>query len=190
LFLKHGHSPACSRPRRLSMAVERHGGGAQPPQRSKRGGGEARSPSRRAGAFKDTLADDIDSVFSIFSHIAWTFSSKLSKSRTGDRPQAIHNYFAYRLHESRRRLRLFFRDGRVALLIGVVFLFACIVLREFIFAVGSGATADIASEGLLIVGWVAMWRPLEIFLYDWRPIRRRCQVFAKLSEMPVIVRAA
>jgi CBS domain-containing protein len=79
-------------------------------------------------------------------------------------------------------------DG--SLLIDAAILFACIVLREFIFAVGSGATADIASEGLLIVGWVAMWRPLEIFVYDWRPIRRRCQVFAKLSEMPVIVRAA
>jgi hypothetical protein len=115
---------------------------------------------------------------------------QLPSGNAPDLPQAIHNYFAYRLHESRRRLRLFFRDGRVALLIGVAFLFACIVLREFIFAVGSGATADIASEGLLIVGWVAMWRPLEIFVYDWRPIRRRCQVFAKLSEMPVIVRAA
>jgi hypothetical protein len=107
-----------------------------------------------------------------------------------DLPQAIHNYFAYRLHESQRRLRLFFRDGRIALFIGLAFLFACIVLRELAFAFGRGALEEIAAEGLLIVDWVAMWRPLEIFLYDWRPIRRRCQVFAKLSEIPVIVRAA
>jgi archaellum biogenesis protein FlaJ (TadC family) len=107
-----------------------------------------------------------------------------------DLPEAIHNYFAYRLHDNQRRLRLFFRDGRIALLIGLVFLFACIVLREFAFAFGRGAVAEIAGEGLLIVGWVAMWRPLEIFLYDWRPIRRRCRVFAKLSEIPVIVRPA
>ena len=61
-----------------------------------------------------------------------------------DLPQAIHNYFAYRLHESRRRLRLFFREGRIALLIGLAFLFACILLREFAFALGRGAVAEIA----------------------------------------------
>jgi hypothetical protein len=117
-------------------------------------------------------------------------ADQLPTGNMPDLPQAIHNYFGYRLHESRRRLRLFFREGRIALLIGLAFLFACIVLREFAFALGRGAVAEIAQEGLLIVGWVAMWRPLEIFLYDWRPIRRRCQVFAKLSEIPVIVRQA
>jgi hypothetical protein len=116
-------------------------------------------------------------------------ADQLPDSDAPDLPQAIHNYFAYRLHESQRRLRLFFRDGRTALLIGLAFLFACIVLRELAFAFGRGAAAEIAGEGLLIVGWVAMWRPLEIFLYDWQPIRRRCQVFAKLAEIPVIVRA-
>jgi hypothetical protein len=39
----------------------------------------------------------------------------------------------------------------------------------------------------LIIGWVAMWRPLEIFLYEWVPIRRRCRILAKLAEMKVIV---
>jgi hypothetical protein len=43
-------------------------------------------------------------------------------------------------------------------------------------------------EGLYIVGWVAMWRPLEIFLYDWRPIWHRYRLFAKLSRIPVVVR--
>ena len=117
-------------------------------------------------------------------------ADQLPAGNVPDLPQAIHNYFAYRLHESQRRLRLFFREGRITLLIGLAFLFACIVLREFAFALGRGAVAEIVEEGLLIVGWVAMWRPLEIFLYDWRPIRRRCQVFAKLSEIPVIVRQA
>ncbi len=117
-------------------------------------------------------------------------ADQLPAGNVPDLSQAIHNYFGYRLHESRRRLRLFFREGRIALLIGLAFLFGCIVMREFAFALGRGAVAEIAQEGLLIVGWVAMWRPLEIFLYDWRPIRRRCQVFAKLSEIPVIVRRA
>jgi hypothetical protein len=43
---------------------------------------------------------------------------------------------------------------------------------------------------MLIAGWVAMWRPLQIFLYDWWPLRRRNRVFGKLSAMPVLVRAS
>jgi hypothetical protein len=105
-----------------------------------------------------------------------------------DLAQAIHNYFAYRVGETRRRLRFFFRDGRISLVAGLVFLFVCIALRQFVLAVGRSLAADIADEGLYIVGWVAMWRPLEIFLYDWRPIRHRLRLFAKLSQIPVIVR--
>jgi hypothetical protein len=42
---------------------------------------------------------------------------------------------------------------------------------------------------MLIIGWVAMWRPLEIFLYDWVPVRRRCRIFADLAQIPVVLRA-
>ncbi|HUR21430.1 MAG TPA: hypothetical protein VMZ90_11515 [Vicinamibacterales bacterium] len=45
--------------------------------------------------------------------------------------------------------------------------------------------ARVLREGLLIGGWVAMWRPLEIFLYDWWPIRTEPRLFERLSAMPV-----
>jgi hypothetical protein len=63
------------------------------------------------------------------------------------------------------------------------------LLRGLLRTVSEGAVLEILDEGLLIIGWVAMWRPLEIFLYDWVPIRRRCRVFAKLSSMPVVVQS-
>ena len=103
--------------------------------------------------------------------------------------QALHNYFSYRHAECQRRLRFFFRDGRNALLVGLVFLLVCTVLRELALRWGHGVVAEIVDEGLLLLGWVAMWRPLEIFLYDWRPIWRRCRLMAKVSQTPVIVRA-
>jgi len=40
-------------------------------------------------------------------------------------------------------------------------------------------------EGFLIGGWVAMWRPLEVFLYDWWPIRAEGRLLKRLSTMPV-----
>jgi hypothetical protein len=101
--------------------------------------------------------------------------------------QAIRNYFAYRAEETRRRLRFFFRDGRMSLMVGLIFLFVCIAVRQVVLAVGRGLSAQIIDEGLYIVGWVAMWRPLEIFLYDWRPLRRRQKLFAKLAHIPVTV---
>jgi hypothetical protein len=101
--------------------------------------------------------------------------------------EAIHNYFSYREAHEMRRLRLLFRDGRIALVIGLAFLFFCVLIRQIAFSLGNGTTSDILRESMLIIGWVAMWRPLEIFLYEWVPIRRRCTVLRKLSRIPVTI---
>ena len=47
------------------------------------------------------------------------------------------------------------------------------------------AGPEVVSESLLIGGWVAMWRPLEVFLYDWWPIREEARLCDRLSAMPV-----
>ena len=47
--------------------------------------------------------------------------------------------------------------------------------------------AGVVSESLLIGGWVAMWKPLEVFLYEWWPIRAEARLYTRLSEMPVRV---
>jgi len=53
------------------------------------------------------------------------------------------------------------------------------------------AAADdyIVAEGLLIVGWVAMWGPLDIFLYGWWPIRSRYKLFDRLARIDVEMRS-
>ena len=43
----------------------------------------------------------------------------------------------------------------------------------------------LVEESFLILGWVANWRPLEIFLYDWWPIARRRDLYLRLSEAVV-----
>ena len=42
---------------------------------------------------------------------------------------------------------------------------------------------------MVLVGWVANWRPIEIYLYDWWPIRRRAQLYRRIAAAPVIVKA-
>jgi hypothetical protein len=35
---------------------------------------------------------------------------------------------------------------------------------------------------------VANWRPLEIYLYDWWPIRRRIRLYERIAGAQVVVR--
>lgn len=114
-------------------------------------------------------------------------ADQLPHTGVADLTTAVHHYFGYRETHERRRLRLLLRDGRIALFTGLAFLLSCMLLRELAFSFGSGTISHIVGEGMLIIGWVAMWRPLEIFLYEWVPIRRRCQTLAKLSKTPVNV---
>jgi hypothetical protein len=109
-----------------------------------------------------------------------------AREDSGDIQEAIHNYFAYRTSAAQRELRLEFQQGRLSLIIGLAFLTACSVLRYLLSLFESNTVlAEIVGEGLLISGWVAMWRPFQIFLYDWWPIRKKIKVMRKLTQMEV-----
>lgn len=113
---------------------------------------------------------------------------EIASAGATDLTRSIHGYFAYRAEATRRDLRFLLRQGRLSLAIGLGFLALCLAIRAIFFH-GSTATVDlIAAEGLVIIGWVAMWRPLEIFLYEWWPLRRRALVYDKLANLPVEVR--
>jgi len=43
----------------------------------------------------------------------------------------------------------------------------------------------VIEESLLIFGWVANWRPIEIFLYEWWPIVRRRNLYQRLAAAQV-----
>ncbi|MBM4055149.1 MAG: hypothetical protein FJ264_10870 [Planctomycetes bacterium] len=100
-------------------------------------------------------------------------------------PEAIHNYFNYRFNTFNKELRFVLKRGRISLLIGVMFLFFCISTGEIIDRFGNGMLMQIINEGFLISGWVAMWRPIQIFLYDWWPIRYMGKLYEKISKMPI-----
>jgi len=100
--------------------------------------------------------------------------------------EAVRDYFGERAAERRRRLRQLFRVGRTRLVIGLIFLAASILLGDLIASMLEHTRfPDIARESLLIGGWVAMWRPLEVFLYDWWPIRSEARFYNRLAAMPV-----
>lgn len=105
--------------------------------------------------------------------------------------EAIRNYFAYRAEVSRRHFARVLAQGRKAMLIGLVFLISCILAHHVIAALGKeGPFWTLLEEGFLITGWVAMWYPVNLFLYDWWPIRHRQRLYEKLAQLPVELQAS
>jgi len=101
---------------------------------------------------------------------------------------AVHAFFEDRAATARRRLRQLLQEGRRSLAISLVFLAAMVLVGDFLAAlIRRERSAEILKEGLLIGGWVAMWRPLEIFLYGWWPIRADARLYDRLSAMTVRV---
>ena len=101
--------------------------------------------------------------------------------------EAIHNFFQYRAEVVRRNLRELLAEGRTSLAIGVAFLGLCLIVADAIGRVADGSSVDILKESLTIGGWVAMWRPLEIFLYEWWPLVRRRRIYRNLARAHVRV---
>ena len=98
---------------------------------------------------------------------------------------SVHQFFGRKAEAERRRLRELFRRGRISLIIGLTFLSGSSVLATELAGVLSGGLGAVMRESLIIGGWVAMWRPLEVFLYDWWPIRAQARRFDQLAAMPV-----
>ena len=94
--------------------------------------------------------------------------------------EAIHNHYGYKAELVRGQLRQLLRMGRISLAIGIAFVAVCMLLAEAISSLVPGSAAKIARESLTIIGWVALWRPVQIFLYDWWPVKGRIRVFENL----------
>jgi hypothetical protein len=101
--------------------------------------------------------------------------------------EAVHNFFAYRANLNRLAFRRLMDDGRTSLMVGLAFLAGCVAVRSLVLGRTAGAWAGLLREILTVVGWVAMWRPVQIYLHEWWPLWRRGRVLFKLSTMPVEV---
>lgn len=105
--------------------------------------------------------------------------------------EAVANYFHNRAQASDRDLRELFRVGWRSLAIGLAVLVVCLIGSQLVAKmIGNAVVARVLEESLIIVGWVANWRPLEIYLYDWWPIRRRIQLYRRIAAAPVKVQSS
>jgi hypothetical protein len=105
--------------------------------------------------------------------------------RAANTQEAVRHYFASRAELKRREFRQLLRRGRTSLIVGLLFLAACLALSGLAVRLSYAPVAGMVQTSLSIVGWVAMWRPLEIYLYDWWPLREEWQDLRRLARMRV-----
>jgi len=105
--------------------------------------------------------------------------------KASDVESAVQHYFSNRAEMKRREFRLLLQRGHVSLLIGLLFLTTCLLASGLVGQLGHESAARVIREGLVIVGWVAMWRPLETYLYDWWPVRAEWHILQRLGRMRV-----
>jgi hypothetical protein len=101
---------------------------------------------------------------------------------------AVHAHFRRALEHEEWRLRRRMRVGRLALVIGLLVLAITLVARHLLDSVAT-SSADIVGEGLLIVGWVGLWRPAEMLLFERLENVADRAVLRRLSLIPIRFRA-
>ena len=99
---------------------------------------------------------------------------------------AFENFFKYRARVVAGDLKDLFRIGRRSLSIGILVLAVCLIVARSIPSDSqASAFGWTLRESILLLGWVANWRPLEIFLYDWWPLAQRRDLYLRLSAAQV-----
>jgi hypothetical protein len=102
--------------------------------------------------------------------------------------EAVRHHFTYEGEQVERRLREHVRRGQMILSVGLTVLVAFLTLAQLTLSLPAGHLREILREGLVITGWVAMWRPLEVLLYDWWPLIDERRLVRRILTAPVSIR--
>lgn len=115
-------------------------------------------------------------------HVAKYPPADKGENAVGD---AVRNYFTYRASRFEHRNRELLKEGGINLCIGLSFLTICLIMTQYLSGFGEGTMVAILRESLIIGGWVAMWRPMQIFLYDRWPVKQSQKLYQRLAKMSV-----
>ncbi|MDP2031440.1 MAG: hypothetical protein Q8K12_17540 [Thiobacillus sp.] len=107
------------------------------------------------------------------------------ESHAGQVTGAIHAHFQFAYEQCRRQYRRRMRIGRKLLVVGVAVLVSALLLRTMLGTSGDSPIFAAIGEGLLILGWVAMWCPVDILLFERVENHQDSTLFQRLAQIPV-----
>lgn len=111
---------------------------------------------------------------------------KLEEARRMDPAGAVRRYCRSRIEECEGELAAMRRDGRRALWIGFGMITVCLTLAA---AAGEASWmprfGKVCAESLTVLGWVSIWHPAEMLLFDRWPLRRAIRALAVLEKAEI-----
>ena len=109
------------------------------------------------------------------------------ESLTSELQKAVKNYYTRLAGSMQSRLREHARLGELGLLGGVAVFLLGIGLRQILTKL-LGHLPVALDEGLIILAWLALWRPAETLAYEWIPLYRKKRLYKRLASMHVSVK--
>jgi hypothetical protein len=98
---------------------------------------------------------------------------------------AVRGHFAREAGMQELRRRRIVREGRLSLVIGLIVLVLCVSTAALVPTDSLGTAGGIFRESLIIAGWVVMWHPLEVLLYNVWPVVRERRLLERLAGADV-----
>ena len=104
---------------------------------------------------------------------------------------AIQRHFAFAAKRMQMRVDEILRMGWKSLFVAFVFMAVMYAIAYAVTKILPENTFMITIRELFIIlGWVALWRPSELLLYEWRSFKRKGKLMRKLEKSDVRFRKA
>ena len=137
-----------------------------------------------AGFIEDEFSDRLSA-----DHWHLKVHTQAGAASRDDLQAAVENYYTRLANSARRDMAEELRMGQLALLGGIAIFLACMGARELLLR-SLGELPRTVDEGLIILAWIAMWRPLGALAYEWIPFLRKRRLYQRLAGIRVEVRPA
>jgi hypothetical protein len=100
--------------------------------------------------------------------------------------EAIHEHFNYLRLETEAKLKRMRRFGWRSFAVAIAFLAVTIAVVQLVKRyLPEGTLVSVAIEGLIILAWIALWRPGDLLLYERYPLQRDARLYRKLEEVDI-----
>lgn len=155
----------------------------------------APEPDPLAGRFAtrsgmDLLCEQVDPRSSDGLRIELELEQKDDHPVTMDRLRvAVAGYCAERIARIEVERAAIRRRGLKELLAGLIFLGVCLAAAALLSASWSGPDwlRTFFGEGLVIVGWIALWHPVDMLFFERLPLLREQRVLQRIQTADIVV---
>lgn len=140
-----------------------------------------------AVAYLVDAADEIPATAGPLKVAVWLSTPLPSDLPEAELRAAFARHFEVAVWRLKRRMKQQRSQARAFTLLGLMVLGVLLVLAEVSRDLRAATIGHLLPEGLTILAWVIMWRPLESLIYDWWPLAQERKPLARIGQATVEV---